>query len=112
MMRLGGRFNGRQIVAAAAVADIARGASRTDFAGAGYAMLPGWSYRNQWWVSHNPHGAYMARGIHGLALYIDPRAEMAIARFASHPRAANATIDPTSLPAFQAVAEHLMVTRR
>ena len=33
---------------------------------------------------------------------------MVIARFASHPLAANAHVDPTSLPAYQALAEHLM----
>ncbi len=26
--------------------------------GAGYTMLPGWSYRNMWWMSHNAHGAF------------------------------------------------------
>ena len=35
---------------------------------------------------------------------------MVIARFASHPVAANAANDPTSLPAYRAVAEHLMAT--
>jgi hypothetical protein len=33
---------------------------------------------------------------------------MVIARFASHPVAANAASDPTSLPAFAAVAQHLV----
>jgi hypothetical protein len=41
-------------------------------------------------------------------LYIDPTAEMVIARFASHPIAANAANDPTSLPAYHAVARYLM----
>lgn len=108
MMRLDGRFNGQQIVPRAVVEDIRNGASRADFAKAGYATLPGWSYRDMWWVSHDDHGVYAARGIHGQAIYIDPKAEMVIARFASFPLAANANIDPTTLPAFRAVAEHLM----
>ena len=61
-----------------------------------------------WWVSHNEHGAFTARGIHGQAIYIDPAAEMVIARFASHPLGANVNLDPTSLPAYHAVAKHLM----
>lgn len=61
-----------------------------------------------WWVTHNAHGAFMARGVHGQALYIDPAAEMVIARFASHPIAANSANDPTSLPAYAAVAKYLM----
>jgi CubicO group peptidase (beta-lactamase class C family) len=110
MMRLGGRFNGRQIIPSAVIEDIRRGGNKDHFALAGYNLLPGWSYRNMWWVSHNEHGAFTARGIHGQAIYIDPAAEMVIARFASHPLGANANLDPTSLPAYQAVAKHLMTT--
>ena len=61
-----------------------------------------------WWVFHNPHGAFAARGVHGQTIYIDPRAEMVVVRFASHPQAANAANDPTSLPAYQALAEYLL----
>ncbi len=112
MMRNEGRYNGTQILPAEVVADIRGGANRDDFAKAGYRLLPGWSYRNMWWVSHNEHGAFMARGVHGQALYVDPLAEMVIARFASHPVAGNAANDPTSLPAFEAVAKHLLEQRQ
>jgi CubicO group peptidase (beta-lactamase class C family) len=108
MLLLAGRFHGVQSVPAAVINDIRRGADREQFAGAGYKTLPGWSYRNMWWVSHNAHGAFMARGIHGQGLYIDPKAEMVIARFASHPMAGNVNLDPTTLPAFHAMALHLM----
>lgn len=107
MMRCGGEFNGQRIVPAAVVADIQRGADRAHFASAGYATLPGASYRNMWWVLHNAHGAYAARGVHGQLIYVDPLAEMVIARYASHPMAANVHLDPTSLPAWQAMGEHL-----
>ncbi len=108
MLRNQGRYNAQQILPESVVADIRRGGSTADFAQAGYTQLRGWSYRNMWWVTHNPHGAFMARGVHGQALYVDPVAEMVIARFASHPVAGNAAIDPTSLPAYEAVAKHLM----
>lgn len=108
MLRQDGRWQGRQVIAKAVVDDIRRGADPAQFAPAGYTTLPGWSYRNMWWVSHNPHGAYMARGIHGQALYIDPRAEMVIARYASHHIAGNLGIDPQSIPAYHAMALHLM----
>jgi CubicO group peptidase (beta-lactamase class C family) len=108
MVRNNGRYNGLQILPPSVVTDIQQGASREDFAKAGYQLLPGWSYRDMWWVSHNAHGAFMARGVHGQALYIDPTAEMVIARFASNPVAGNAANDPTSLPAYEAVAKHLI----
>lgn len=110
MMRKGGRFNGQQIVPEAVVADIAKGAEPAYFAKAGYQTMPGWSYRAQWWVSHNDLGAYTARGIHGQVCWIAPKAELVIARFASHPVAANgnSVLDKVSLPAYAAVAAHLM----
>ena len=108
LMRLGGTLNGHKIVPAAVVDDIRRGGSREGFAKAGYATLQGWSYHNSWWVSHDDHGAFMARGIHGQAIYIDPKAEMVVARFASHPLAGNVNLDPTSLPAYRAIADHLI----
>ena len=107
-LRNNGRFNGQQIVPQAVVADIRRGGDQGKFAPAGYATLPNWSYRNMWWVSNNDHGVFAARGIHGQTIYVDPKAEMVIARFASNPVAANGANDPISLPAYNALAQHLM----
>jgi len=108
LMRNGGRLNGQQIIPRAVVDDIRKGGDSKRFAKAGYRLLKGWSYRNMWWNTHNEHGAFTARGVHGQTIYIDPEAEMVIARFASHPVAGNAAIDPTSLPAYHALAKHLM----
>lgn len=36
------------------------------------------------------------------------KAQMVIVRFASHPIAGNAANDPTSLPAYQALADYLI----
>jgi CubicO group peptidase (beta-lactamase class C family) len=103
-----GRFNGRQIVPSQFVEEVARGGDPAKFKPAGYTTLPGASYRHQWWVTHNAHGAYMARGVHGQGIYIDPKAEMVIARYASHPAAGNAANDPVTLPAYMALAKDLM----
>ncbi|OYU31773.1 MAG: 6-aminohexanoate hydrolase [Comamonadaceae bacterium PBBC2] len=108
MMRNLGKFNGQQIIPASVVQDIAKGGDKSAFPQASFPTLPGWSYRNMWWVSNNEHGAYSARGIHGQAIYIDPKAEMVIARFASHPMPNNPFNDPNSLPAYMALAKHLM----
>ena len=108
MIRTNGRYNGHQIVPQEVVADIRRGASTEAFAKAEYSALEGWSYRNMWWITHNNHGAFMARGVHGQSLYIDPAAAVVIGRFASHPLASNTANDSTSLPAYHAVAQHLM----
>jgi CubicO group peptidase (beta-lactamase class C family) len=112
LMRLDGRWDGRQVVPERVVADIRRGGSREKFVSGGYHTLPGWSYRSQWWISHDDHGAFMARGVHGQAIYVDPKAEMVIARFGSNPQASNIFLDPTSLPAYRAIARHLIAEPR
>lgn len=107
MLRNNGRFNGQQIVPEAVVTDIRQGGNKQAFAKAGYSQLKGWSYRSMWWVTHNPDGAFMARGVHGQSIYIDPKAQMVIVRFASHPVAANAANDGVTLPAYEAMARFL-----
>jgi hypothetical protein len=106
-MRCDGAFNGRQIVPAAVVAEIRRGADRAHFRAAGYSTLPGFSYRNMWWATHDAHRAFLARGIHGQSLYVDPVAEVTIARFATFPQAANRHNDPLTFPAYRAIIEAL-----
>lgn len=114
MVRLGqvllddGVADGQRLIPEAAIARIRAGGDKAAFEKAGYALLKGWSYRGMWWITNNDHGAYMARGVHGQSLYIDPKARVVIARFSSHPTAGNAANDPTSLPAYEAVARHLM----
>jgi CubicO group peptidase (beta-lactamase class C family) len=108
LMRLDGRWQGEQVIPASAVADIRAGGDREKFTRGGYATLPGWSYRSQWWISHDEHGAWAARGVHGQGIYIDPKAGMVIARFASHPLAGNAALDPMTLPAYRALGEFLV----
>lgn len=109
MVRNKGKFNKKQILPEALIEDIMNGGDREAFKNSVYGNLEGWSYRNMWWVTHNEHGAFAARGVHGQTIYIDPAAEMVLVRFASHPQAKNAYIDPSSLPAYHAVAKYLMV---
>lgn len=108
MIRNKGKFNGRQVIPEAAAVEVAKGGDKAKFAPAGYKTLPGWSYHDMWWHTENANGAFAARGIYGQSIYIDPKAEMVIVRYASHPRAANAANDPVTLPAYAALAAELM----
>jgi CubicO group peptidase (beta-lactamase class C family) len=92
------------VIPAAVVADIRRGADARKFARAGYQLLPGYSYRNMWWVGPPESGVFEGRGIHGQRLYVAPGAELVIARFASHPIASSSANDPITMPAFGALA--------
>lgn len=106
-----GEFEGQQIIPKAAIDDIRKGGSKKTFAKGGYPLLKGWSYRDMWWITNNDHGAFCARGVHGQVIYIDPKADMVIVRFASNPLASNAVNDPYSLPAYDAVAKYLLTIK-
>lgn len=103
-----GIFQGKRLFPASVTASLRRGGSKEAFEKAGYQTLRGGSYRSMFWVFHDDHGAYAARGVHGQTIYIDPTADVVIARFASHPQAKNGYIDPTSLPAYRALAKYLL----
>lgn len=107
LLRKKGNWNGTQLFPSKAVEDIMHGGSVAAFEKSGHPELEGWSYGNMWWITENKDKAYAARGVHGQTIYIDSAAEMVIVRLASHPIAANAANDGTSLPAYQAVADYL-----
>jgi CubicO group peptidase (beta-lactamase class C family) len=103
-----GEINGQQLFPSSVVESIRKGGNRKAFARAGYDTLEGGSYRSMFWVFHNKNGAFAARGVYGQTIYVDPTARMVLVRLATYPKPKNALIDPTSLPAYQAVAEYLM----
>ena len=105
-----GVINGKRLFPEEVVTKIRAGGDKNKF-GNGFPTLAGASYRSQWWVLHNKHEAFAARGVHGQTIYVDPTADMVLVRFASYPSAQNGLIDPTSLPAYQAVAEYLLDTK-
>lgn len=85
-MRLNGRLNGKVIVPEAVVQEIRKGASRDKFAATGtQAMRQGYSYHNQWWISHDADGSFEAKGLNGQHLHVNPAAEIVIVKLSSHP---------------------------
>ncbi len=102
-----GMVEGKRLFPAEVVRSIRRGGDPAKF-GDDYPALRGGSYTSMWWVYPGDHGVFAARGVHGQTIYVDPAARMVIVRFASFPKPQNPLIDPTSLPAFEALADHLM----
>ena len=106
-----GYFNGGQILPAAVVADIQAGGDPAAFARgpAASPMNQGYSYHHQWWITHNEHGAYMGMGYGGQLLYIDPAAQMVIAKFSSFPTPTPAGNEfYSAMAAFPALGRALM----
>lgn len=88
MMRQGGTAHGRRIVSQAWVDDTVNGGSHEAWAACpSSSWLPRGRYRNKWYGSGEASGAFFALGIHGQWLYIDPAAELVVAKFSSQPEA-------------------------
>lgn len=104
LMRREGEWGGKQLIPASVVKEVQWGDDPTKLQ---YAWLPGYSYRSMWWVSHNELAAFEGRGIHGQRLYVAPKAEMVVARFASHPVASSAANDRITLPQMLALGRML-----
>ncbi len=106
MIRLGGRWQGQEIVPPAAIAAIMQGGDPAAFIIPEYPGMDGGAYGSQWW--RRPGGQVMAIGIHGQGIYIDPAAELVIARFGSHPVAGNRANHPVTIPAYEAITARLV----
>lgn len=107
MLRQNGTFNGQQVISAKALAMIQQGADPVKFQAAKRPAQAGYSYHNQFWISHNADGAFELLGIHGQMIHVNPKAELVVVRLGSHPVASSGAHLPYSLPAFAALAAQL-----
>ena len=106
MMRQGGMANGRRIVSQDWVNDtITGGSSRAWAESTSATWLPQGRYHNKWYQTGATSGAFFALGIHGQWLYVDPRAEMVIAKFSSQPDAVVDDAKDHNLALFDALAK-------
>ena len=107
MVRNFGRAGGEQIVPRWWIEDIlANGDQRAWLAQPTAAkFLPNGRYRSQWYMVGNASAAYFALGIHGQWIYIDPAAELVIAKQSSQPLPADEGMDYLQLVAFDAIAQ-------
>ncbi|GAA2035469.1 serine hydrolase [Agromyces tropicus] len=67
-----------------------------------------WSYRAQWWVRHTPgREAFMAIGINGQWIHLDPRRRIAIVKQSSQPVSKDEYLNAFDLNAFDAIVAHV-----
>lgn len=112
LMRCGGIVDGRRIVSQAWVEDTLHAGSREAWAaGEASSWLPQGRYRNKWYQTGQASGAFFALGIHGQWLYVDPRAEMVVAKFSSQPEAIVDDAKALNLALFDALADVLAGSR-
>ncbi|WP_284735747.1 serine hydrolase domain-containing protein [Dongia deserti] len=109
MVRNFGRVGDQQIVPRRWIEDILQNGDQGAWLATETAarFLPQGRYRTQWYMIGNPSGAHCAVGIHGQWIYIDPVAEMVIAKLSSQPLPLDEATDHLLLAAFAAIADAL-----
>ena len=86
MLRRGGTYNGQKVLDKAVVDELQKGGDREKFKAApNRAAWAGYSYHNQWWISHNADGTFEALGVNGQYVHINPAAQMVVVKLSSHP---------------------------
>lgn len=98
-----GEMNGRSIVPAAWIEEIRSGARPDLFGGIYRDVLPEGAYHNQFWIEDGKRRAYMARGVFGQLVYIDPEADFAVVVLSSWPEFVDAARSRTALAAVRAI---------
>ncbi|HEY1384367.1 MAG TPA: serine hydrolase, partial [Dongiaceae bacterium] len=109
MVRNLGRAGAHQIVPRGWIEDILRNGDQRAWLAQPTAakFLPNGRYRSQWYMIGNASGAYCAIGIHGQWIYVDPEAEVVIAKLSSQPLPLDDPTDHLLLAAFAAIARAL-----
>lgn len=103
----GGEIDGRRIVPAEWIAGTRFGADPTLFGGIYHDVLPEGAYHNQFWIEDTARRAYMARGVFGQLIYIDPEADFAAIILSSWPEFVSTIRTRTALAAVRAIREAL-----
>ncbi|MDX8536338.1 serine hydrolase [Mesorhizobium abyssinicae] len=106
MMRQGGMANGRRIVPDAWVRDtVSTGGSFEAWQRGTMAFLfPKGRYRNKWYQTGADSGAFCGIGIHGQWLYVNPKAEVVIAKMSSQPEPVDDRLDVELVAFFEALS--------
>jgi CubicO group peptidase (beta-lactamase class C family) len=70
-------------------------------------VLPGGAYHNQFWLERPIDGPYMARGVFGQIVYVDPEADFAAVKLSSWPEFTNVPRLRMTLAAVRAIRSAL-----
>jgi CubicO group peptidase (beta-lactamase class C family) len=105
-----GHYAGNQIVPAAWIQDTVQGdaTSRACFSDSKYGeLMPGWHYRNQFWMPALGRDILLGIGIHGQALFVDKTTETVIVKLSSQPTMEIFEMHMAGIAAMDAIAKSL-----
>ncbi|MGI9318915.1 MAG: serine hydrolase domain-containing protein, partial [bacterium] len=96
-----GTLSGTSVIPQTWIEDTQTGGSSKAWSGGDMiSLLPEGKYRNQWYQVGNPDKCFMALGIHGQWLYINPTTEVVIAKLSSQPEPVDEELDLQCLRLF------------
>ncbi|RFB81489.1 serine hydrolase domain-containing protein [Methylovirgula sp. 4M-Z18] len=102
-----GEINGRRIAPAAWFDEVRFGARPDLFGGVYHEVLPEGAYHNQFWIEDTERRAYLARGVFGQMIYIDPEADFAAVILSSWPEFVSTVRSRTAIAAVKAIRDAL-----
>ena len=106
MLLQNGHANGRQIVPKDWIDDIHKADNR--IFGEPYTLTaPNGGYRNQFWIQNVDKQAYMARGVFGQLIYVDPDHDMVVTKLSTWPEFTSVPRLKTALNAINAIGSFL-----
>lgn len=103
-----GEINGKRVVPSAWIDEITTGAQPTLFGGIYHDVLPNGAYHNQFWIEGGNSAAYMARGVFGQMIYIDPATDFAAVILSSWPEFVSTERSLAALAAIKAIRSTLV----
>ncbi len=101
-----GQVNGKSIVPKQWIEDIYN-ADHSLFGEPYTQAAPNGGYRNQFWVEDVSKKGFMARGVFGQLIYIDPEHQMVVVKLSSWPEFTSVSRLVTALNAIHAIADEL-----
>ncbi len=104
MIRHDGAAHGRQVVPRAWIDDIRHNGDPEPWRTGDPFFLADGNYRSNWYIAGSGSAAFLANGIQGQWLYIDPEAEMVIAKQSSQPLPVDQPMDFLHLDVFAGIA--------
>lgn len=103
-----GQIHGYRVFPQTVARDIMKNGDKQVFATGSHADLyPNGSYRNYWWIKNDEDRAYLAKGIFGQYIYVNPAKRTVIVRFASEKTSADRTRMLRVEHAFKKIATYL-----
>jgi CubicO group peptidase (beta-lactamase class C family) len=106
MMLNGGLVGERRLLSADWVAACGQG-DQAKFGAPYVEWYPGGAYSNQFWVEDCRRGSFMARGIYGQLIYVDPVNQLVAVKLSAWPDYRMADLLRDTLSGIRAIGDHL-----